>query len=776
MAGDDGPVATKEGPPPGASGPPSKLPEFEDFERHLKRFKKAAATPLPPLEQQPKSAVAFAALLCGAGISIVSIAIFALVYPQFRPPDPPPPLPPPPTPPPPPLLPPPPPSPPPGLPPPPSPPPPSPFPPPKLPPSAPPSPPPPPPSPTPSPPPTSPPSPSPSPSPPPPSPPPPQSPPIPPGYPPFPATPPGWERRFDTSHGHHGLEFFVNVEKRIHTWHMPPLPAPAPPPPVPPSPTPSLPPPPPPPPSPPPTPPAPPRPPNALVALATFIHHVRPPLPPIPPPNPPHPPTHPLTSIGLGVLHFSVDTYGAAHFTSTLRRQASAPLDTAAEALAAVQTFTAVAANRSAQWYTDCQQWVQTSLKVRSLHTSIGRPPLLTSLGDTWQVPSWEVFLLFVLGLLVISWLTSLTIRVLCECIVRYICCCRGGVRRRATVDDKRATIDDQPLITKGTIRSDQRPCEPGGPVWRTGGAGGGALGSLGISAGMAAARAAHPSASTPPSTSRGAPRTARAPLTSARKPPPGPPPRYMTPRKLPDAQPPAWLPLPTCGGGDGANPPSSNQSTARTIAHHRVQIAFSIQVVDENLPPAETPDAKALPAPTRLPPPASRHAQPEPPMTARGSGPTVTNGAPLTARSQLSALTEPLPAECAPSATVAAFFAPPNPGPLARLERVYFLVHASHVEMPSPLPEWTRSWVLVATRYGAYLANRTLRTRDVIGIETPDSVFDTNEMIVTVPVELNPALTQSVSVRLDYFRLGYSEMPSHGQIVPLQVRASDLR
>ena len=121
----------------------------------------------------------------------------------------------------------------------------------------------------------------------------------------------------------------------------------------------------------------------------------------------------------------------------------------------------------------------------------------------------------------------------------------------------------------------------------------------------------------------------------------------------------------------------------------------------------------------------------------------------------------------------VAAYYAPLLP-PLAPVEEVLFLLHAVDKPIPDPLPPWAGPWVLRAHRFGGLLANNRLRTRDIYGLEKPESVFETNEFVVYVPKELNPFLVRSVSAPQRLFRLGYQEMPSTEQIVQLPLSAGD--
>ena len=96
----------------------------------------------------------------------------------------------------------------------------------------------------------------------------------------------------------------------------------------------------------------------------------------------------------------------------------------------------------------------------------------------------------------------------------------------------------------------------------------------------------------------------------------------------------------------------------------------------------------------------------------------------------------------------------PPAPPPLRSLaaadlslvDEVHFVLHASHVDMPSPLPEWVRPWLLTAHRCGHYLYSPRLRTRDVCGWPARDRAFATSSYTVHVPLELNSFLARSVS------------------------------
>ena len=102
-------------------------------------------------------------------------------------------------------------------------------------------------------------------------------------------------------------------------------------------------------------------------------------------------------------------------------------------------------------------------------------------------------------------------------------------------------------------------------------------------------------------------------------------------------------------------------------------------------------------------------------------------------------------------------------------------MLSIDHPEVRDHLPEGMLPWVRTATRFGAYLANRSLRARDVIEIDEPEDIFAPSPFDVTVPAELNPAIDETISVPQTLFRLGTAELPGKEQIVTLPIRADAL-
>ena len=99
--------------------------------------------------------------------------------------------------------------------------------------------------------------------------------------------------------------------------------------------------------------------------------------------------------------------------------------------------------------------------------------------------------------------------------------------------------------------------------------------------------------------------------------------------------------------------------------------------------------------------------------------------------------------------------------GETAIVEEVRFLLHAANLKLPSPLPEWTKQWVLTATPYarderrkGAVVFICTSAgPKDMIGVPKL-GIFDSLDLIAYVPRELNPLLATSVRSTCPFSRL----------------------
>ena len=112
----------------------------------------------------------------------------------------------------------------------------------------------------------------------------------------------------------------------------------------------------------------------------------------------------------------------------------------------------------------------------------------------------------------------------------------------------------------------------------------------------------------------------------------------------------------------------------------------------------------------------------------------------------------------------------PPLPRPpplLPDVQEIFFILHAPG----SPPPASAQAkWVRNAVRFGEYFSHTRLRTRDIFGLGESESVFDTAEFVVHVPVELNPDLARDVNVTQRHFSLGYQQLPMKQQIIPLPI------
>ena len=94
-------------------------------------------------------------------------------------------------------------------------------------------------------------------------------------------------------------------------------------------------------------------------------------------------------------------------------------------------------------------------------------------------------------------------------------------------------------------------------------------------------------------------------------------------------------------------------------------------------------------------------------------------------------------------------------------LEEVRFIIHAANLWLSSPLPAWVDQWVLVAKpesrdarRSGAVIFKcHDAGARDVIGLSKLD-VFDTVNLVINVPAELNPGLAESAKLPITFDRL----------------------
>lgn len=113
-----------------------------------------------------------------------------------------------------------------------------------------------------------------------------------------------------------------------------------------------------------------------------------------------------------------------------------------------------------------------------------------------------------------------------------------------------------------------------------------------------------------------------------------------------------------------------------------------------------------------------------------------------------------------------------PVPPEMRPVDEVFFILHATGVQIESPLTdEMKETWVRNAISFGAFLSNNHLRTRDIYRLADQQSVFDEQQFVVYVPVELNPQLTEDVSVVHNLFRLGSQQTPVKKQIVQLPVQ-----
>ena len=104
-------------------------------------------------------------------------------------------------------------------------------------------------------------------------------------------------------------------------------------------------------------------------------------------------------------------------------------------------------------------------------------------------------------------------------------------------------------------------------------------------------------------------------------------------------------------------------------------------------------------------------------------------------------------------------------------IKEVLFILHATDKVIPSPLPDWAKTWVRTAKRAGQLLNNGKLRTRDIYGLKEAESVYEVAEFVIYVPLELNPQLRETTSVTQKLFRLGSSEVPMGEQIVILPMK-----
>lgn len=121
--------------------------------------------------------------------------------------------------------------------------------------------------------------------------------------------------------------------------------------------------------------------------------------------------------------------------------------------------------------------------------------------------------------------------------------------------------------------------------------------------------------------------------------------------------------------------------------------------------------------------------------------------------------------------------YLPPIPPEITPVDEVFFILHATDQEIPSPLPDWAHEWVRNAILFGRMLTNNQLRTRDIYGLPEQESVFEVSQFVIHVPMELNPHLAEDLNVVQDLFRLGTCQMPDKKQITRLPVKwAEDVK
>ena len=134
----------------------------------------------------------------------------------------------------------------------------------------------------------------------------------------------------------------------------------------------------------------------------------------------------------------------------------------------------------------------------------------------------------------------------------------------------------------------------------------------------------------------------------------------------------------------------------------------------------------------------------------------------------------EPVPADwdgtetVPPKQRLLPTYLPPAPPRIMPVDEVFFILHKTGMEVPSPLPDWAHEWVRNAILFGRLLSNNQLRTRDIYGLEEQESVFEQQQFVIHVPMELNPHLAEDINVTQDLFRLGTCQMPNKKQIIPL--------
>jgi hypothetical protein len=132
----------------------------------------------------------------------------------------------------------------------------------------------------------------------------------------------------------------------------------------------------------------------------------------------------------------------------------------------------------------------------------------------------------------------------------------------------------------------------------------------------------------------------------------------------------------------------------------------------------------------------------------------------------------EPVPADwdgtetARPAERMLSTYLPPVPPRIMPVDEIFFVLHKTGMELPSPLPDWAHEWVRNAILFGRLLSNNQLRTRDIYGLKEQESVFELQQFVIHVPMELNPHLSEDINVTQDLFRLGSCQMPDKKQII----------